>query len=183
MATKRKQAADSAPEADNIDKVRDILFGAQSRDIERRFQEMEDRMARDNDALRDEVRRRLSSVEEFVNAEFDALRKKLRGEESARESADTTLKNELEAHANASEAKLKQAVDELEDTQRKLRQRLLEMSTELQDDVQRRATQIGERLDAESRRLTHDKTDRRALASLFTEVAARLNADNGDADE
>ena len=37
-------AAIEAASAGNVDKIRDILFGGQMRDYERRFQELEDRL-------------------------------------------------------------------------------------------------------------------------------------------
>ena len=42
----------------NIDKVRDILFGGQMRDYERRFAKLEERLARDTAELKDEVKKR-----------------------------------------------------------------------------------------------------------------------------
>ena len=46
----------------NLDKVRNILFGAQSRDYERRFARLEERLAKETADLRDDMRRRFDSL-------------------------------------------------------------------------------------------------------------------------
>src|SRR6187401_2241566 len=43
----------------SLDKVRDILFGSQMRDVERRFARLEERLLKETTDLKDDVRRRL----------------------------------------------------------------------------------------------------------------------------
>src|SRR5262245_18909648 len=57
----------------NLDKVRDILFGNQIRDSDRRFQRLEDRLVQETSELKDEVRKRLSMLEQFVKQELESL--------------------------------------------------------------------------------------------------------------
>ena len=58
-AEKQKNAAQEMPEDGNIDKIRDILFGSQSRDFERRFTRMEERMIKEISDMRDDTRKKL----------------------------------------------------------------------------------------------------------------------------
>ena len=44
-------------EGANVDKIRDILFGSQMRDYDKRFGRLEDRLIKDAESLRDEIGR------------------------------------------------------------------------------------------------------------------------------
>src|SRR5215813_12449769 len=65
--------ADDGREGQNVDKIRDILFGAQMRDYDKRFARLEDRLMKDAEALRDEMRKRLDALESYVKQEAEAL--------------------------------------------------------------------------------------------------------------
>jgi hypothetical protein len=44
-------------EGGNLDQIRDILFGVQSRDLEKRIVRLEERLAKDTTDLRDDIKR------------------------------------------------------------------------------------------------------------------------------
>ena len=56
-------------EGANVDKIRDILFGSQMRDYDKRFVRLEERLAKAADALRDDLKKRFDSLEAFVQQE------------------------------------------------------------------------------------------------------------------
>ncbi|MEL7238087.1 MAG: hypothetical protein AAGK78_04430, partial [Planctomycetota bacterium] len=58
------QAGKTGDGGESLEKVRDILFGSQQRDNEERFGLLEDQIAADLQALRDDTRKRLDSLEE-----------------------------------------------------------------------------------------------------------------------
>src|ERR1700691_4937341 len=74
-------------EGANVDKIRDILFGSQMRDYEKRFVKLEDRLIKDAEALRDEMNKRFQSLEGFVQKELESLGHRLKGEKSERSEA------------------------------------------------------------------------------------------------
>jgi hypothetical protein len=53
-------------EGANVDKIRDILFGSQMRDYDKRFGRLEERLAKAADALREDLKKRFDSLESFV---------------------------------------------------------------------------------------------------------------------
>jgi len=59
--------------------------------------------------------------------------------------------------------------------ERDLRSQLLQQAKDLSDDIQARHEAVGTLLEKRFQELRQDKTDRAALASLFNEVALRLN--------
>lgn len=181
QGTPTKPAADGkAPEevgAASLDKVRDILFGAQVRDADKRFGKLEERIATETAELKDDVRRRLGVLEQFVKREIESLAERLKDEHDARTDADKDLSRELHEAAKASEKKFGQVDDQIGRTQRDLRQQLLDAQQKLTDELQRMSDDGQTRLTRSSAELRRDKLDRTALAAMLTEVAMRLTGD------
>jgi len=169
------------PEADdaggNLDKVRDLLFGGQMRDYDRKFARLEERLGKETAELREEVRRRLSALEAYMKAEVESLSERLRAEQDGRAGADKDLGRELRDSAQQFDQKVSQLDDLVARNQRDLRQQLHAQHQELVDDIRRRVEEVLGRLAHEAQELRSDKTDRKALAALLTEMAMRLNAD------
>jgi DNA anti-recombination protein RmuC len=160
--------------AANLDKVRDLLFGGQMRDYDRRFTALEDRIARETSELREDVLKRLSSIEALLSREIDALNDRVRSERDDRSTAARDLARQLDDTAQAFEKKTTQLDDQIARGLRDMRQQLHDQHHTLSDDLKRQADQILERLARESQQLQSDKTDRASLAALLNEMAMRL---------
>ena len=155
-------AQTKTPEADggaSLEKVRDLLFGVQMRDYDRKFARLEERLVKETNDLRDEVRKRLASLEQLLAKEAESLNERIRSEQQDR----TT--------------KTAQIDDQLARGLREVRQQIHEQHQQLSDELKRQADEILERLARESHELRTDKTDRASLAALLTEMAMRLTDD------
>ena len=159
----------------NIDKMRDILFGGQMRDYDRRFTRLEEKLAQETADLRDDVRRRLTALEQFVKGETSSLADRIKTENEERTDATRDLSRELREHAKAFEKKAGVLDDQIGRVQRELRQQILELHQQMTDDLRRKIEDVLTRLGQESAELRHDKADRSTLANLLTEMAMRLN--------
>ena len=168
--------ADGAAGA-SLDKVRDLLFGGQMRDYDRKFARLEERLGKETAELREEVRRRLSALETYMKAEVESLSERLRAEQDGRAGADKDLGRELRDSAQQFDQKMSQLDDLVARNQRDLRQQLHAQHQELVDDIRQRVEDVLGRLAHEAQELRSDKTDRKALAALLTEMAMRLNGD------
>ncbi|MDQ3950822.1 MAG: hypothetical protein M3282_10805, partial [Gemmatimonadota bacterium] len=62
----------------NIDQLRDIIFGGQMREYERRFVRMEERIAKELADVREEVRDRCTALERYVGGELESITVDLR---------------------------------------------------------------------------------------------------------
>src|SRR4051812_46557361 len=91
--------------AGSLDKVRDILFGAQARDADRRLARLEERIAKENADLKEEVRKRLGTLEVFVKREFESLADRLKTEHDERADADKELSRDLRESSKANDKK------------------------------------------------------------------------------
>jgi IMP dehydrogenase/GMP reductase len=164
----------TAEDGGNIDKVRDILFGGQMRDYERRFQKLEERLLQETSALKDEVRKRLATLEQFMKQEAASLAERIKTEQEERTDATKDLAREARDHIKVFEKKTGALDDAIGKAQRELRQQLLDVQQKMSDEMRQKIDEVLARLTQESNELRNDKTDRAALASLLTEMALRL---------
>lgn len=161
-------------EGANVDKIRDILFGSQMRDYDKRFVRLEERLSRDAELLRDELKKRFDALEAFVQKETESIGQRLKSERTERIEALKELTREVRDSNKALEKKLAQLDDQMAKGTSELRSRILEQSKELSAEIGEKHREVMAALDREVQGLRADKTDREALADLFTEVAMRL---------
>ena len=161
--------------AGNIEKIRDILFGAQMRDYERRFVRLEERLLKESADAREDARRRFDSLEAFIKQEIGALGERLRSENQQRTQSNEDITRELRDAARSLTNKINALDEHSSQAQRELRQQILDQAKNLADEIRTKHDDLSLALQRESRELRNDKTDRAALANLFTELAMRLN--------
>lgn len=159
----------------NLDKIRDILFGAQMRDYERRFLRLEERVAKEAGDAREDIRRRFDTLEAFIKQELAALGDRLRAEQQQRVHTDEELTREVRDAARHINQRVHELDEQTAQTQRELREQILAQAKHLADEIRQKHDELTASLTREARELRHDKTDRAALANLFTELAMRLN--------
>lgn len=169
----RLAPAESAAGA-SLDKVRDILFGVQVREFERRFARLEERLVKETNELKDDVRRRLDALESYARQECEALAEQIRREQTARVESGRDLAREIAETAKSSEQRAAVLDDRLAKGQREARQQLLEQYQRLSDDIRTKVDEVLATLAREAQELRSDKADRAVLASLLNEMAMRL---------
>jgi uncharacterized protein YaaN involved in tellurite resistance len=172
-------AAQPAPagelsESGNIDKIREILFGTQSREFEKRFLRLEERLAKESNELRDEIRRRFETIESYTQKETELLGEQLRREQTERGENLGGLSQELSNLGRALEKKIAQVNELMSGSSRELRQQILDQAKSSAEEIQRKYETVSAILDRQVQELRHEKTDRSALAELFTELSLRL---------
>jgi hypothetical protein len=168
-------AADALAGGASIDKVRDILFGVQMRDYDKRFARLEEKLAKETSDLKDDVKKRLAALEQFMRQEFESLGDRLSAEHAGREDAVKAIGQTHREAVAAFEKKTAGIDDQLSKAQRDLRQQILDLQKELTDEMLQRHQDVVSMLTRDSSELRDEKADRAALASLFTEMAMRLN--------
>ena len=161
-------------EAANVDKIRDIIFGSQMRDYEKRFTRLEERLTADAQALREDTKKRFEVLEAFVQKEVESLGQRLKGEKTERNEALKELTRELRDTAKTIDKRLSQLDDQLAQEASALRSQLLEQSKQLTAEIDSKHRALSATLEREAHALRTDKADREALADLFTEMALRL---------
>lgn len=169
-ATEIEQASGAS-----LEKVRDILFGVQMRDYDKRFARLEERLAKDIADLKDDVKKRLTALEGYVKKEVESLEDRIKAEQDGRTEQIKDVHREMKDNAKAFEKKTSSLDDQLAKSQKDLRQQLLDQNKRLSDEIREKTAEVLAALEKEAQELRTEKADRTALASLFTEVAMRLS--------
>ncbi len=163
-------------ESHSLAKVRDILFGHQMREVERRFTRLEERLLKECADLRDETRKRLDSLETYIKKEVESIADRLKNEQVERGKAVKAVAEENKNITMSLEKRIAQFEEETANSQREVREQILNQSKSLQDDIRQKYEEIVALVQQESQELRIAKTDRSSLATLFSELAIRLNS-------
>jgi hypothetical protein len=161
--------------AASLDKVRDILFGAQAREYERRLIRLEERLAKETADLRDDMRQRLEVLEAFVRRESESLADRLTRERDERTAGARDLSAEIKDVARTHEQTAAAFDERLAREHRDLRQQMLDQYNRLSETLREKTDDLVATIAREAHELRNEKASRAVLASLLTEMAMRLN--------
>lgn len=165
-----KEGAEGA----NVDKIRDILFGTQMRDYEKRFMRLEETVTKSMDTLREDMTKRLDTLSSFVQQEVDSLSQRIKTEKSERVENSKEFAREVKDAHKAFEKKLSQLEEGMSDGQSEIRAKLLEHSKAVSAEIDKLRRDSTAALNREVEQLRDEKTDRAGLADLFSEFSLRL---------
>ena len=163
-----------AGEEANVDKIRDILFGTQMRDIDGRFSHLEETIRKESAELRDTVRKRLDAFETFFKKELESQDQLIKREREERTSTLSQTNRDLKEANAALLKRASDAEDRATASQRDLRQDLLAQVKSLFDDIAAKELEWGSLLDRRVGELRKEKVDRSALANMLNELSLRL---------
>lgn len=165
--------ANVAPEG-NVDQIRDILFGGQMRDYDRRFDELDERSKREAERARAEFIKRFESIEQLLKEQADKHAVQLK-------KLDTEHKASVEAASVSSDRLAKALRSELTDVDEKydagtsaLRDRLHKLANETAESLRSSQDEISLVIDRMGSALRDEKVARDELAGFFSEMALRL---------
>jgi hypothetical protein len=159
----------------NLEKIRDILFGTQVRGYEARFAALEEALAKETAEIRETSRRRFEQLESYIKKELELLQTRWKAERDERSDAAVAHARELRELGESLSRRVRDLDERGTAVERDLRSQLLQQAKDLSDDIQARHEAVGTLLEKRFQELRQGKTDRAALASLFHEVALRLN--------
>ena len=173
----KKNAPTEIQEDGNIDKIRDILFGSQARDFDRRFSRLEERLVKDMSEMRDETRKKLDALEDYIKNEMKSLTERLVSEQNSRLDNAKDLSNDLKELSHGFDRKITQINEHSAKNESDLRQQILTQSKNLSEDIQKRHNEALDKIELEANEIREDKADRTAIANIFNEMALRLTND------
>ncbi len=169
--------ADDPTAGNNLDKIRDILFGAQVRDHERRFTKLETQLLAEAAQLRQDLKERFAALEQYIRTEVEQVTGRLSTEEQGRTSAVGALTTELHTLAGVLQQTAGQLREQSEQAYRDLRDQLQHRAASITDEFTQHQATLSARLEQAVQQLSHQKTDRAALATLLHELSQRLSDD------
>ena len=166
-------------DAVGVDKIRDLLFGNQMQDYDRRFAKLEERFLQRFKDIEAETSRNLSAFESNAKKQVELLASQLRDEKDARADADKEMERTLREQNQALEKRLRSLSDQLSQLERDMADRADPGIASLREEIKRRNEDLQHTIEKMFSELNSVKTDRNLLAGLFVEVAKALNQDLG----
>jgi len=167
-------------EGDNIEKIREILFGAQMRRYEERFLGLKERITAEVADLRQDIGRRLTAVEDHVEQELSSLGARLQAEQEEQSETLRSISREVQEKSGFYKKKIKQLADQIAKSHRDGRRQLMAETQRISEDVRKKQEETLTMLDEAVRKLNAEAVDRPTLSRLFQEMAIRLDADLAD---
>ena len=161
-----------------VDKIRELLFGNQMQDYDRRFSKLEERFLQRFKDIESETARNLNAFESNGKKQVESLVCQFREEKDLRAEADTELERTLREQNQALEKRLRATSDQLSQLERDIADRLTQEAQSLREEIKRRNDDLQHAIEKMFSELSNVKTDRKLLAGLFVEVAKCLNQDS-----
>jgi len=162
-------------DANSMEKIRDILFGNQLKEFEKRFARLEERVGRETEEIRGDLKKRFDTLETYIRHEIESFSERLKKEQDSRGTANDALQEEIKAKMASADGRIDAIDTQLGDATRDLRQQLLEQSKSLSEEIQAKAEQAAANLEQARGALQGEKVDRATLSSFLVELAVRLS--------
>jgi type I site-specific restriction endonuclease len=162
-----------------VEKIRDLLFGNQMQDYDRRFSMLEERFLQRFREIESESARNLGSFESSAKKQMESLATQLREEKDLRTDADKEIERNQREHNDTVEKRLRSTSEQLNRLERDQADHLAQEVQSLREEIKRKTEDIQHTLEKMFAELSNVKTDRNLLAGLFVEVARCLNQDIG----
>ncbi|MFD2052914.1 hypothetical protein ACFSQT_07255 [Mesorhizobium calcicola] len=176
MAAQAREGGGSG-DAVGVDKIRDLLFGNQMQDYDRRFSKLEERFLQRFKDVESEAKRNLEMYESNAKKQVESLAAQLRNEKDARAEADKEIDRNLREQNQALEKQVRALSDQLSELERDVADRMNRNDHSLREEIKQKNETVQMIMEKMFSDLSNVKTDRNLLAGLFVEVAKCLNQD------
>ena len=165
------------PDAPGVDKIRELLFGNQMQDYDRRFGVLEERFQQRLRDVEGESSRALGSMESSIKKQLESIAGQVRQEQELRAEAVKELGQGLRELMQGLRSGLVRSPTGSPAVEREFTERIGHESQALRDDMRRRNEDTRATIERMFQELSNVKTDRNLLAGLFVEIARCLNQD------
>ena len=169
-------------EEGNLEKVRDILFGTQSREFEERCNLLEKRLLQESTDLKDQLTQSLEDIKTYVNKEVSRLTSQIQEEQAGRSNSLEDVGQVIKTLGSQLESRLSGLHDQTTTQHQMLEGQLTHQKAELVEHQQQALAEMQSRFQEALKELKDDKTDRAVLAEMLMDVALRLKVGQREAE-
>jgi chromosome segregation ATPase len=176
-------AAATSEQPENLDTVRDILFGGHMRSVEGRIARIEERLAREQAEMRASIDKSIGSLETFARTELEALGERLRTERAQRADELKALESAIKDALKNLDKRIAQLDEATSSADADLRSQVLERQREAAANLKAATDNLTAELRLTERTLRAEKADISSLLSIFSNVAVKLSEEMPPATE
>ena len=158
----------------SLDKVRDILFGAQSREFDQRVHALEERLLQESSNLREELTRSLEALKTHFTEEVSQLTHHIQQEEKGRITSLEDMGQVIKTLGVNLEDQLSQLGQQANQQTDVLEQQIAKQKADLTEYQTKQMAELQQQFQEGIQLLKNEKTDRAALAEMLMDLALRL---------
>ena len=201
----KRQINEVTTEPAPMEQVRELLFGAQLKDMETRFKRQEERFVREVSDAKESLKTRIDSLENFMKSEIVSILARIKEDQNEREEtikaeqreraeqlaaehrdradAVSQLAAELASVSDALERKIAKLSNTLDSTERDLRSLMLDESKSLDAKIESKYKDALSVITKTAAQIRHDMVYRSSLSSMFTEMVVKLSGSQWGSEE
>lgn len=173
----KSSAGNELTEVGNMDKIRDILFGNQAKDYEKRFATMEKRLGQEAGELKEELLKRIDALETYTKQEIKDINARIKNESNERVDSHKMIQDELKQGVESLNKKIVTGEENLAIKSTELRDQILSQSKQLSEEILSRYDNASKNMKLTAQELDDAKVNRSDLSGFFLELAMRLSND------
>jgi hypothetical protein len=176
-AAENRTGGEEVADASSVDRIRDIIFGNQMQDYDRRFTRLEERILQEIQELREDTSNRLDSIETYIKKEVDSLNDRIKAEQDKRAETVNKVAKELKDTVKSISNNIERLDEKQSKDSRDLRQQLLDQSKNFSSEIQKKYKESSTALNQAAQELDSEKVDRSVLSELLMEMAVRISSE------
>ena len=166
---------------ENLEKVRELLFGSQLGAVESKISSAEKQLGLELKNLNTQTQSNIEALERFTREELDNLADRISEERTRREDQGEDLESALDRASKDFDKKLSALEDKLNSTSKSLREQSHDSIKELREQTQKQIEAVQEFIKATDARLSEERVHRNQLAGLFRDIASQLDGESIEA--
>jgi len=175
MSKKNKdKSGNDISQLGNVDQIREILFGSQSRELKERFDKIENSIRSMQDEMRNKLDQNQHDFDDRINNEIESLSKKMKNiitqqQDEFADVRDSSLKQEKRIQSS-----LEILEEELNGKREQLQKQQIEMRNSLRAQIDTLQDQFLNILDEKASELGESKLSRDDAADILMEAAMQM---------
>jgi len=168
--------AETLPSSEDgsLEKVRDILFGAQSREFDQRVHAIENRLIQENANLKEELTRSMETLKAHFTEEVSKLKHHIQQEETGRTNSLADVGQVIQALRTTLEGQLSQLHQQTSQQHTAIEQQMIQQKSDLTESHDQRMAELQQQFYEGLQLLKTEKADRAVLAEMLMNLALKL---------
>ena len=171
---KNTKAGNDIGQLGNVDQIREILFGSQSRDLNDRFEKIESGIKSIQDEMRNKIEQSQQDFENRIDSEIETVSKKIKNVVSQQQDEFTDIRDSSLKQEKRLQNSMEIMEEELNSKREQLQKQQLEMRTTLRSQIDSLQDELLTILDTKISELGDVKLSRDDAADIFMEAAMSM---------
>jgi len=158
----------------NVDQIREILFGSQSRELNERFEKIEQNIKSLHDEMRSKIELSQNDFEERINNEIETVSKKMKNITTQQQDDFTDVRDASVKLEKRIQSSMEIMEDELNSKREQLQKQQIEMRSSLRSQMDSLQDEILTILNSKFSEISEVKLSRDDAADIFMEAAMSM---------